>query len=68
MSREIPNNVTAEERLDAVRTLCGSIREGVQETDEVNNHVHSTYSFSPFSPTMIAVEAARAGLKPSHDP
>ncbi len=36
---------------------------GVIQTDEVNNHVHSTYSFSPYSPTMIALKAAEAGLQ-----
>ena len=54
---------TAQERLDAVRALGDSVRDGAPQTDEVNNHVHSTYSFSPYSPTMIAVEAARAGLQ-----
>lgn len=29
---------------------------------EVNNHVHSTYSFSPYSPSAIAAKAAEAGL------
>jgi hypothetical protein len=63
LSWENLNSIKAEERLDAVRAQGGSIREGVQETDEVNNHVHSTYSFSPYTPAMIAVEAARAGLQ-----
>ncbi|MBN2685645.1 MAG: PHP domain-containing protein [Pontiellaceae bacterium] len=29
---------------------------------EVNNHVHSTYSFSPYSPDEIPVQAKKAGL------
>lgn len=29
---------------------------------QVNNHVHSTYSFSPYSPTAIAEKAVKAGL------
>ena len=29
---------------------------------EVNNHVHTTYSFSPYSPTAAAWEARKAGL------
>ena len=36
---------------------------GVVQTEEVNNHVHSTYSFSPYTPSMIAVKAAEAGLQ-----
>jgi hypothetical protein len=57
------NSSHVEKRLGAVRALAGSIRDGVQQTEEVNNHVHSNYSFSPYSPTMIAVEAVRAGLQ-----
>jgi hypothetical protein len=63
LNRENLNSINAEECLDAIRALGGSIREGAPETDEVNNHVHSTYSFSPYSPAMIAVVAARAGLQ-----
>ncbi|MFW5689204.1 MAG: PHP domain-containing protein [Spirochaetota bacterium] len=32
-------------------------------TDEVNNHVHTTYSFSPYSPTAAAWMARSAGLR-----
>lgn len=52
-----------EERLKAVLELGESVRRGVVPTDEVNNHVHSIYSFSPYSPTQIAVKAAQAGLQ-----
>lgn len=57
------NSASAEQRLSAVRSLGESVKEGVVDTNEVNNHVHSIYSFSPYSPTMIAVKAARAGLQ-----
>jgi hypothetical protein len=63
MSFEKLNASTVEERLAAVRALGESVKEGVAQTEEVNNHVHSTYSFSPYSPTMIAVKAAQAGLR-----
>ena len=33
------------------------------QQEEVNNHVHSTYSFSPYSPTQITKAAVEAGLK-----
>ncbi len=33
------------------------------ESDEVNNHVHTTYSFSPYSPTASVWFARKAGLK-----
>ena len=32
-------------------------------TEEVNNHVHTIYSFSPYSPAMAAYKAWAAGLK-----
>jgi hypothetical protein len=32
-------------------------------SDEVNNHIHTCYSFSPYSPTAAAWMASRAGLK-----
>ncbi len=33
------------------------------QREEVNNHVHSTYSFSPYSPAAITEHAVAAGLK-----
>ena len=39
----------------------GSIK--VDASDEVNNHVHTKYSFSPYSPTMAAYKAFSAGLQ-----
>ncbi|MFP4153343.1 MAG: PHP domain-containing protein [Alkalispirochaeta sp.] len=32
-------------------------------TEEVNNHVHTRYSFSPYSPAAVAYYARRAGLR-----
>ncbi|MFA5204878.1 MAG: PHP domain-containing protein [Lentisphaeria bacterium] len=32
-------------------------------TVEVNNHVHTIYSFSPYAPAMAALQAAKAGLQ-----
>ncbi len=40
----------------AVRGACSSAGR------EVNNHVHTTYSFSPYSPTLAAERACAAGL------
>ncbi len=57
------NSEKVKERLNAVRELGESVKAGVALTDEVNNHVHSIYSFSPYSPTQIAIEAAKAGLQ-----
>jgi len=63
MSYEDLNNPSVEERLAAVRAIGEGCKQVVTQTDEVNNHVHSIYSFSPYSPTMIAVKAAEAGLR-----
>jgi hypothetical protein len=64
MGYEDLNAPTVEERLQAVRELGEErIKQGVTQTEEVNNHVHSNYSFSPYSPSMIAVKAAEAGLQ-----
>lgn len=57
------NSRKVDERLAAVRELGETVRQGVAPTDEVNNHVHTIYSFSPYSPTMAAVKAAQAGLQ-----
>jgi len=63
MNLEQLNSPLVEERLSAVRAIGAGCKEGVAQTEEVNNHVHSTYSFSPYSPSMIAVKAAEAGLQ-----
>lgn len=57
------NSTVPDERLAALHALRESIQSDVAPTEEVNNHVHSTYSFSPYTPTMIAVKAVQAGLK-----
>jgi hypothetical protein len=57
------NSTDVAERLAAVRELGESVKQGVTPTDEVNNHVHTIYSFSPYTPVMAAVMAAQAGLQ-----
>ena len=52
-----------------LRVLAEIYRRAVDEgrlpvqTEEVNNHVHTCYSFSPYNPTQAAYMAWRAGLK-----
>lgn len=65
LTREL-NAVTPEARLAALRRVRRNVDEGSEQTVptiEVNNHVHSIYSFSPYSPTMIAYRAWKAGLQ-----
>lgn len=54
-------------RLAALAELCGLYNSGeIQRpctNDDVNNHIHTTYSFSPYSPTMAVFMAYNAGLK-----
>ncbi len=63
MNLEQLNGTLVGQRLAAVRKLGEACKRGAVPTEEVNNHVHSTYSFSPYSPSMIAVKAAQAGLR-----
>ncbi|MDR1801675.1 MAG: PHP domain-containing protein [Lachnospiraceae bacterium] len=55
-----------EERLGALQELKKLIDEKKIESPEtgsdVNNHIHTTFSFSPYSPTKAVFEAWKAGL------
>lgn len=60
------NAETMEERLDALRELRGFIDSGrlikPKKLNYVNNHIHTTFSFSPYSPTKAVWMAYNAGL------
>ena len=51
------------ERLVALRSLTasGQLQRG-ETKGEVNNHVHTCYSFSPYTPATAALKAYEAGL------
>ncbi len=51
-----------EERLDALGRLAGALPPAGRPTGESNNHIHTIYSFSPYSPSMAALLAREAGL------
>ena len=61
------NANTKEERLTALKELMALHKSGKLEapiiTESVNNHIHTTYSFSPYSPTKAVYMAYIAGLK-----
>jgi hypothetical protein len=64
-SPNLLNAPTRGERLAALRSLAEArAREGAQPplTREVNCHVHTSYSFSPYSPAFAAERAHAAGL------
>ncbi len=50
-----------DERLAALKALEQSLQ-GVRKTREVNNHIHTIYSFSPYTPSMAALMALESGL------
>jgi len=60
------NAASSTERLEALRELVER-REAAERPPalrgrDVNNHIHTTYSFSPYSPTKAVWMAAEAGL------
>ena len=59
------NAPTARERLDALATLvelCPVAPSNGSDWSDVNNHIHTTYSFSPYSPAKAVWMARQAGL------
>lgn len=61
------NAPTSKERLQNLTAILQSIRQEAQPPllpiqSDVNNHIHTTYSFSPYSPTAAAWMARTAGL------
>ena len=60
------NGDSPEKRLSALKGFCADpdiMKELPSESDEVNNHVHTSFSFSPYSPTASVWFARKAGLK-----
>lgn len=53
-------------RLENLRLLMGKVKSGELPKpvigEEVNNHIHTTFSFSPYSPTKTLWMAYQAGL------
>ena len=57
------NGGTAETRLAALKELVEKQTEKpVRRDNDANNHIHTIYSFSPYSPTKAAYMAYMAGL------
>ncbi|MEI6564374.1 MAG: PHP domain-containing protein [bacterium] len=66
MSMPLLNSDTVDARLQNLRDIVQAERAsgtGPLRTGEVNNHIHTIYSFSPYSPTAAAWQAAHAGLQ-----
>ncbi|QWW19981.1 PHP domain-containing protein [Schaalia sp. 19OD2882] len=54
--------LTPEERLEALRSVA-STETFPEWAPESNNHIHTCYSFSPYTPAGAALNARRAGLR-----
>lgn len=53
-----------DDRLDALSELYrAESLDDLPFGEEVNNHVHTRFSFSPYSPTSVAYHARKAGLR-----
>ena len=63
---ETLNSPEKAERLDALRRLKAQQPETAKSRtsgiDQVNNHIHTTYSFSPYSPAKAVYTAWQSGL------
>ncbi len=61
------NDDSLEVRLDSLKALMAKIGSGELPRpltgEDINNHIHTNYSFSPYSPTKALWMAYNAGLK-----
>lgn len=55
-------SASPEERLSALRALIRDAPPRTNVVEESNNHIHTCYSFSPYTPSSAALGAYRAGL------
>ncbi|MDR2758172.1 MAG: PHP domain-containing protein [Spirochaetaceae bacterium] len=55
--------IRGEDRLAALKDLERENPGMVKKTGEINNHIHTIYSFSPYTPCMAALKARNAGLE-----
>ena len=57
------NGKTGSDRLSALKEFIDNSKEKIEfRENDANNHIHTIYSFSPYSPTLAAFMAYRAGL------
>lgn len=60
------NSPFLRKRKDALQVIAEAFKKGdigFATNDEVNNHVHTMFSFSPYSPAGAVYEAKKAGLQ-----
>ena len=56
------NNDNENIRFESLKNLISTEVIKVSQSNEVNNHVHTKFSFSPYYPAMAAFKAYKAGL------
>lgn len=56
------NAPTKQERLDNLKKICETTTFPPVKPNYINNHIHTTYSFSPYSPTAAIYAARMEGL------
>ena len=59
---EMLNAGTADERLDNLAAILENAVFAEPDARMINNHIHTTYSFSPYSPTAAVFAARSEGL------
>ncbi|NLJ70726.1 MAG: PHP domain-containing protein [Clostridiaceae bacterium] len=59
---ELLNQNSTEKRLSALRQAVVDIDFPKRDPRYINNHIHTIYSFSPYSPTAAVYASAKAGL------
>jgi hypothetical protein len=65
MDTKIIENLNAKctlKRLSAIKKVAKYDEKPVRRDNDANNHIHTIYSFSPYSPTKAAYMAYKAGL------
>lgn len=55
--------VSGEERLSALKAAAAEKPGPVKTTGGINNHIHTSYSFSPYTPNMADLKAWDAGFE-----
>ena len=57
------SKIAGEKRLTALQSWVEKNRENLPPLNkQTNNHIHTIYSFSPYTPSMAALKAREAGL------
>ncbi|MGB4609544.1 MAG: hypothetical protein WBH77_02850 [Saccharofermentanales bacterium] len=59
---ELLNQNSSEQRLSELQQVAKKIDFPKRDPRYINNHIHTIYSFSPYSPTAAVYASAKAGL------